>query len=34
MYYTSDWHIHCEGSYDASLTVPHILQKAEEYGIT
>ena len=34
MFYTSDWHIHCEGSYDASLTVPHILEKAKEYGIT
>lgn len=32
--YSSDWHIHCEASYDASLKVPTLLENAEKYGIT
>lgn len=31
--YKSDWHIHTEASYDASLTLPELLKNAEKYGI-
>lgn len=33
VFYESDWHIHTNASYDASLLVPHLLEKAKEGGI-
>lgn len=32
--YTSDWHIHSQASYDASLTIPELFSSTERQGIT